>query len=310
MSVSYQIKRWWTYQRERFPFIKHGPVVAAFSFSAVSYSALLRGGSLHWPAVLAALMSALLFFLLLRISDEFKDAEEDARFRPYRPVPRGLIQLRELGWVGLAAMCIQLVLAVLLFWPLALLLLGVWLYLALMNQEFFVAGWLKRHPVVYLLSHMLIMPLIDLYATAWDWWWSGAALWVEPPAGLHWFLVLSFLNGLVIELGRKIRLPEEEEEGVETYSALWGYRFAAGVWLVLVWMAAVCAWLAAISIGFAWPMVGVLSILVLLVSGQVGLFVRQKTRVSGQRVELLSGVWTLLVYLSLGTLPWFLLPPA
>jgi hypothetical protein len=35
--------RWWIYQRERFPVGAHGPVILAFSLSAVSYSALLRG---------------------------------------------------------------------------------------------------------------------------------------------------------------------------------------------------------------------------------------------------------------------------
>ena len=54
---------------------------------------------------------ALLFFLQLRIADEFKDFEDDARYRPYRPVPRGLVTLRELAWVGVGAAAIQLALA-------------------------------------------------------------------------------------------------------------------------------------------------------------------------------------------------------
>src|SRR5262245_11209983 len=37
--------RWWTYQRERFPIFAHGALITAFSFSAVSYSALLRGAT-------------------------------------------------------------------------------------------------------------------------------------------------------------------------------------------------------------------------------------------------------------------------
>src|SRR5690242_577270 len=38
------MNRWWTYQKERFPLLAHGPLIAAFSVSAVSYSALLRRG--------------------------------------------------------------------------------------------------------------------------------------------------------------------------------------------------------------------------------------------------------------------------
>jgi 4-hydroxybenzoate polyprenyltransferase len=35
------------------------------------------------------------------------------------------------------------------------------------------------------------------------------------PAGLFWFLAASFCNGVVIEIGRKIRAPAQEEEGVD-----------------------------------------------------------------------------------------------
>src|SRR5437660_5547988 len=80
--------RWWVYQHERFPILGHGPVIAAFSFSAVCFSSLLR----HDPSLpalrtfLVAFGTAFLFFLQLRIADEFKDFDEDSRYRPYRPV--------------------------------------------------------------------------------------------------------------------------------------------------------------------------------------------------------------------------------
>jgi 4-hydroxybenzoate polyprenyltransferase len=41
------------------------------------------------------------------------------------------------------------------------------------------------------------------------------------PNGLIIFLIVTFLNGVVIEIGRKIRAKEAEEVGVETYSYLW-----------------------------------------------------------------------------------------
>src|SRR5258708_25707457 len=67
--------RWWTYQRERFPIFAHTPIIAAFSLSAVSYSALIRGAH-HlppWQPCVVAIASSFLFFLQLRIADEFKD---------------------------------------------------------------------------------------------------------------------------------------------------------------------------------------------------------------------------------------------
>src|SRR5829696_4543202 len=97
------LPRWWAYQRERFPVFAHGLLIAAFS-----YSALLRGRAAVEPAgALAAFVTAFLFFLQLRIADEFKDFEEDARYRPYRAVPRGLVSLRELGVVFALAGAVQ-----------------------------------------------------------------------------------------------------------------------------------------------------------------------------------------------------------
>ena len=253
--------RWWIYQRERFPILAHGVLIAAFSSSAVCYSSLLRG-RIELPALLTvgvAFGTAFLFFLQLRIADEFKDFEEDCRYRPYRAVPRGLVSLRELGILGVGAALIQLLLGLALDPSLLMLLAIAWTYLALMSKEFFVGEWLKRHPVPYLISHMVIIPLVDFYATACDWWPAGNG----PPRGLAWFIAASYSNGVVIEIGRKIRAPADEETGVNTYSALWGPRVAVFVWLSALLTTAAFAVLAAAQVKFTIPAGVVLSTLLL-----------------------------------------------
>src|SRR5256714_14643558 len=141
--------RWWIYQRERFPVIAHGLLIAAFSSSAVCFSALLRSQQIyrikipHPLSLLVAYATAFLFFLQLRIADEFKDFEEDSRYRPYRPVPRGLVSLRELGFVAAACALVQLGLALWLQPSMIGLLAIPWGYLALLSKEFFVGDWLK-----------------------------------------------------------------------------------------------------------------------------------------------------------------------
>lgn len=294
--------RWWQYQRERFPLLAHGLLVMAFSFSAVAFSSLLRGDShLPQPQTLAtAFVSAFIFFMLLRIADEFKDYEEDCQYRSYRPVPRGLISLRDLGWLALGIMVLQFLLAVLFNAQLLVLLVMCWFYLALMSKEFFVAAWLKRHPVVYMWSHMLIMPLIDFYATAVDW--LGAGL-DTPPPGLFWFLMVSFFNGMVIEIGRKIRAPEDEEQGVETYSVLWGRKRAVVVWLAAMAVTAFCAAQAAVWIHFISHVVILLGILLALALFIGVRFLFRPLTQRAKMIEHMSGVWTLLMYLSLGVIP-------
>ncbi|MEO7599802.1 MAG: UbiA family prenyltransferase [Opitutus sp.] len=295
------MNRWWIYQRERFPVAAHGPLILAFSASAVSYSALLRPDALS-PATVSfvvAFLVSLGSFFLLRIADEFKDAEEDAKYRPYRPVPRGLVRLRELGWIGLGVALVQFALALQIGWPLVGLLAVTWIYFALMTEEFFARRWLKARPVVYLFSHMLIMPLVDWFATGCDWVHAGKGM----PAGLFWFLAASFCNGIVIELGRKIRAPEQEEAGVETYSFLWGSRNAVLSWLLAMAATLACALVAAHRIQFITPVsitLGTLWFGALLLGTT---FLRSLAGKLAKRIELYSGIWTLALYLSLGVVP-------
>lgn len=294
--------RWWIYQRERFPVLAHSPVILAFSLSAISYSALLRGAhSLPgWKPCLVAFLSSFLSFLQLRLADEFKDFEEDSKFRPYRPVPRGLIKLRELGWVWVGCILLQLGLCLWLAPRLILLLAITWVYLGLMTEEFFARRWLKERPVVYMVSHMGIMPLVDFYATGCDW---APVGYTRPPPGLFWFLLVSFLNGMVVEVGRKIRSPQDEETGVETYSFLWGRKSAVLVWLVLMAATASLACVAATNIGFLASELIILTITVAVAAALGYHFLRTLSTGEGKRLETMAGVWSLLLYLSLGVLP-------
>jgi 4-hydroxybenzoate polyprenyltransferase len=222
------VARLWTYQAERFPVFRNGALIAAFGASAVCLSAMLRGpdAAPSWHAVGVSIVVLFGFFLQLRVADEHKDAGDDARFRPERPVPRGLVTLAELRGVAIATAVAQGVLAASLDTALLGLLVLVWAYMALMTKEFFVPAWLKARPISYLVSHMAVMPLIDLFATACDWLPAGAhpdGAFVAPLAA---FLALSFVNGAVLEIARKAWAPETEREGVETYSRLWGAKYA------------------------------------------------------------------------------------
>ncbi len=299
------LNRWWIYQRERFPIVAHSVLIAVFSGSAFGYSVLLRGGTKiqNFSSIIVAFVSVFIFFLHLRIADEFKDFEEDLRYRPYRAVPRGLMSLRELGWLGIATGIIQLGLALWLTPTLALMLGLVWLYFGLMCKEFFVHNWLKAHPLAYMWSHMVIVPLINLYATACDWLVAQAS----PPAGVFWFLVASFFNGMIIEIGRKIRSPKDEEFGVETYSAVWGRRNAVLAWLGVVGLTAIASFISASQINFATPVAWLLAILLIVAIAVAWLFLRQPITKWAKLIEKMSSLWTLLVYLCLGIIP-LLLP--
>lgn len=299
-------RRLWRYQLERFPLHQHAPLVAAFSYSALCFSRLLRtppDESFAMPGPLPAAVGFLVclgFFCQLRIADEFKDYEDDLAHRPYRPVQRGLVRLRELLAIGVGIAVMQGALAFLLHPGLLVLLAVSWAYFLLMSREFFLRRWLEGRPVVYMASHMVIMPLVDLFATGCDWVVAGTS---PNATGLGLFLASSYFSGVIIELGRKVRAPDDEEAGVDTYSALWGRRPAAFAWVGVMIVAAALAIGAASHIGFLWPVAIVGALLIILAWAVTGAFLSKPLAGSGKRFELVSGVWVIVMYTTLGVIP-------
>ena len=295
------LKRFWIHQKERFPFLAHGLMIGAFTFSAVSYSRICRGveGFIDWSDFVIGIFATVTLFFLVRIFDEFKDREDDARYRKYLPVPRGLISLKELKYVGLFVGLIQIATILIFQVEMIWLYLMVLAYLVLMGFEFFVPKWLKAHHLVYITSHMFIIPLIDIYASGLDWRLEGS----EPHWGLAWFFGVSYMNGLVLEFGRKIRTPETEEEGVTSYTGLYGTKGGVIAWLALMFctmlLAMGAAWYANYS-NVAHLVFGAFFLLCAL-PGMV--FLRRVSIRGSKQIDYASALWTALMYLALGGVP-------
>lgn len=297
--------RWYIYQKERFPILMYIPMILAFSFSAVSYSSLLRSGRINPWAVVVSFITSFSFFMLLRIADEHKDYEEDLRYRPYRPVPRGLVTLRELFFVGVALLALQLACALLLNPHILPLLLVLWIYYACMTKEFFAPEWLKRHLFVYMFSHMLIMPLLDMYAAACDFLPTQGYAFIPQ---MLWFVLSSFFDGTVVELCRKMRAPEDEEEGVQTYSVMWGRPRSVAVVLVAMVLSLISTGVATWKIGGFHIAVPVLFCVWILCSIPLFQYLKDPSSKKASRLELVSGIWTIADYTCLGVLPLLFLP--
>lgn len=292
-------RRLWIYQSERFPLGKTALLVGVFSAAGVSASAHFANRALPgWEVFALAFGVTLAFFFHLRVFDEIKDAEDDAKYRPERPIPRGLVSLRLIIGLGLA--CVPPVLAA--CWlvvpqSLALLLLT-WGWMVLMGFEFFVPGWLKAHPLVYMASHMAIMPLIDLFVTGTEWAPYGAA-----PAGLTLFLALSFVNGCILEIGRKLWAPEHEREGVDSYSALYGPRRAAVAWMGCVVLA--LALLAGVGFATGAPLATfALGLVAAIFTLRAGLAYRRTPDAAREKaVDTAAGLWVFACYVAAGFAP-------
>ncbi len=294
-------KRFLIYQNERFPFLGHGFMITAFTFSAVSYSRICRGqdGFIPWPDFLIGIFATITLFFLVRVFDEFKDKVDDAKFRKYLPVPRGLISLKELRNIGLIVGVIQI--AVIAIFQLEMLYLYVIVlaYLGLMGVEFFVPEWLKKRQLIYITSHMFIIPLIDIYSSGLDWLLGDA----EPHWGLAWFFAVSYVNGLVLEFGRKMRTPDKEEEGVVSYTGLYGKKGGPIIWLSLLFLTMLLAMGASHYAGYGLIAYLILAAFFILCSLPGWLFLKNPSEKISKYMEYASAGWTALMYLSLGAIP-------
>ena len=295
------LQRFYIYQKERFPILGHGLLVASFSFSAIAYSRICRGvtGFVDWKTYGVGIFTTITLFLLVRIFDEHKDAEDDALYRKDLPVPRGLVTLTELRNIGIVVAALQ-ILVNLYFFPKMLWIYFVVIgYLSLMGKEFFIADWLKKHQFWYVTSHMFIIPLVDIYASGLDWLLEDAA----APKGLLFFFAVSYMNGIVLEIGRKIRTPEQESEGVLTYSAMFGAKKATYLWILIVFITLLCSIAAANYAGYGMLVFYVLLGFFLLCLA-IGLyFLKNPSQKSAKAIEIASAVWTIAMYLTLGGVP-------
>lgn len=218
------------YLRERFPLLGHGILILSY-YSSNQFLAKtltepgqpMRYGS---HSLLGAVTLFCVFFHL-RVFDEHKDFEDDSKHYPQRVLQRGIVSLRDLRRLGAAVISIELLLSGLRGPAAAVALLLTLGFSVLMLKEFFVRDWLKRHFLLYATSHMLIMPLMALTVYSFT---TQRYPWQAPA----WFWLYAFVGFFVTfnwEVSRKIRAPEQEIDGVDSYTKLFGTYGAA--WMVL-----------------------------------------------------------------------------
>lgn len=291
--------RWWVYQRERFPLVSHVPFAVLLATAALGWSTVTGGRPVpSLVTIAAASATTLLFLLQLRVADEFKDLEDDRRFRPERPVPRGLVTLRELGWIAVAAAVIQLALALYVAPLLAVTLGLLWAYWGLMSAEFFLHRWLKAHAVAYLVSHIIVVAFLMIHVTAFDWVPAAG----RPGREFVAFLAFAFFVGIVVELGRKTWAPDQEREGVETYSRLWGVRGSAAAFGVAAIAAAAAADWALRSAAPTGVGLGIIAACALAGASVAVLFTIRPSRPSAKAIQVVSALTAFALYIVVGIL--------
>jgi putative 4-hydroxybenzoate octaprenyltranferase related protein len=264
--------------------------------------------------IIALFIIVFMFFFQLRITDEFKDYEEDLKYRAYRPVQRGIISLKTLGKTGIVTVIIQIMLAHVIDPEIIYFMIFVWIYMFLMAKEFFIKKWLTKRILIYALSHVVIMVFITLVIVE-------ATQYIVPKNIFDVFILqryrhnidfaliplfaLNYLNGIVLEIGRKTRRTDEEEYGVQTYSKLWGRKKAVVVLSLLFVIEYLLVILGLTHTYKEYFFFGGLTLLVILIVSIYFIVKFLKKDLSGKIVETVSGLWIIFSSMCMGFLPYF-----
>lgn len=274
-------KKWYTYQKERFPLTTYGLYIFSIVFGTFCFAT----ESKNWIMLIPMFVVALLQFLMVRIVDEFKDFEEDSKYRPYRPVPRGLVTLKELGILGGICVVIQIGLTAILN-PKGLLYLAfVWIFFAIMSKSFFIKKIVDKHILLEVALDELLMPVLVLYLSTFV---TTISVKLIP------FLILSYLGSWIVEIARKVRCKEDEEEGVKTYTTVFGIPKATTIVVILESLIMLMQYYI-LGSKYIIPIL----ILYLLVNIPNLLFIVKENKKLSKTVGLLANIYLILVYVSM-----------
>ncbi len=278
------------YVAERFPLLANGLLIVSYYSSNQFLAAVLTDPGQPMRYTVHSLMGAFVvlgLFFHLRVFDEHKDFEEDSKHYPHRVLQRGVITLRDLKILGGIAIATEITLSAFRGLPALTAVLITLGFSVLMLKEFFVGSWLRRHFLLYATTHMLIMPLFALTVFSFA---TGRYIWQAPP----WFWVYSIVGFFVTfnwEISRKIRAPEQEIDGVDSYTKIIGPYGAAYVVLGIRVVDTVLVALVGLHLGLSrWFFLALIALFLICLVG----FFQYRFRTSpktAKRMEFYAGMY-------------------
>jgi len=227
------IKRIYIYLKEMYPVVPR-LFLSAVLFFEIYFLVILTDDKMtkirFSPGEIGGWLTVFFFLLSLRIADEFKDYESDKQLFPERPYPSGRVKKKDLIAL-LVFICAAAVVLNVLFLRDNLIFFGILcVYAVFMGVWFFSKYKMRKNLFLALISHNPVQLFINLYIIAF----TCSKYGIKPLRFDNaMILVTLYFPGLVWEISRKIRAPEEETEYV-TYSKLWGYQKAVKVVLAVM----------------------------------------------------------------------------
>jgi len=226
------IREFYQYQKVRFP------LKVLFLTTAVSVgttAAVLFYNTTLLQAAIAFTTTMLLLFHI-RVNDELRDFNEDAKLHKEMPQHSGIISIKKLQFLDAISVLFYLLLSwysgdfALMYGASAI------FFVALARKDFFLKKHITHKPIWYHIinSPQMFLLQLQMYAIL-----SHSA----EISNLMWLnIILVYANIFILEVIRKIKLPQDEVKGSYSFSQVYGFKKAiviSYVWAIVSTFAAI-----------------------------------------------------------------------
>nr|BDT28460.1 manganese transporter permease [Bacteriovorax sp. HI3] len=286
---------WWQFTKERFEPASHLSMIVVFIFAhilVVNATESIFATSLN---DLVMLIGVVAFYFKLRLYDEVKDYELDVVINKTRPLPRGLLNHKDMYTGMVVCILIELVTFASMGLNSLISMIVAILYSLLMYKEFFIREKIRPYLTTYALIHTVVTVLLSF--AIFSFLSTENLLKLVTNTTLVSFAMANWLLFNIFEFGRKTFASSEERPSVDTYSSLFGRTGA----VVLVVSQAVIAHFLTLSLRGANHAFSLWSSGVLLcILGVLSLrYIMTDSPVAAKHYRLFSSVYIILFYVLL-----------
>ena len=217
--------KFYHYQRVRFPVFL---LLVSLLSVIVSSAAVVSDAKPDPSRLFLALLAAIAYILHIRIIDEHRDFYHDTAHHKDRPIQRGVISLKELKKIDFVMIFLILASALLLSVYHVGVAMGLLLYTYFAEREFFLGEFIRRHFFWYNAINIIQMLLLQIFVYSF----------FTKIILINGLIVTHFLftgvGAVMLEFLRKIKTPDRESTGEDTYTWYLGFTNSIIIFVFLV----------------------------------------------------------------------------
>lgn len=212
------LTRWLIFINERYAPPHYLPFSLFLSLGNALIACAITHTTFSIPTYGISFLVCYLFFFRLRCFDEIKDYEVDIEVNPTRPLPRGVLTLRQVKVMFVSVTLVELLLVGSLGLNALLTHVIAVVYSYLMYKEFFIGKYLSPHLTTYAVTHTFVSALLACSVFSQ----MTGQFAIRLPNGLLIFALATWAIFNLFEFARKTFAAEEEREHVPTYTTTFG----------------------------------------------------------------------------------------